>query len=270
MARTVETHDDNPRVPARLRRIGSTDRTAILSVSAARLVSSACAALAFLVPPHSQAKDLTIAMIDQGQVIEQVTRAVLTEAYAKLDIPVRFKEVPAARALAESSSGITDGELHRIAGLSSRFPKLVQVKVPVNWIDAIVVTRTVRFTPQGWDSLRPYRIGYHYGIQAFERGTRGMKVDPAPTNALVLRKLQQGRTDIALMADVEARELLAKLGDSGLQILAPPIARIALYHYVHKKHAHLVPRLEAVLQAMAADGTIEAIRERTLAKAGLK
>lgn len=236
----------------------------------ARFVRSACAVLAFLVPLHSQAKDMTIAMIDQGQVTEQVTRAVLTEAYAKLDMPVRFKEMPAARALSESSSGITDGELHRIAGLSARFPTLVQINAPVNWIDAVVVTRTVRFTPQGWESLRPYRIGYHYGIQAFERATRGMKIDPAPTNELVLRKLQKGRTDIALMASSEARELLARLGDSSLQILAPPIARIELYHYVHKKHAHLAPQLETVLRAMSADGTIEAIRERTLAKAGLK
>ncbi len=238
----------------------------IPSFPAARLVLSAGALLAALVPLRGHGQELTIGMIDQGQVMEQVTRAVLVEAYGKLDLPVRFKAVPAARALAEASLGVTDGELHRIAGLSARFPKLVQVNVPVNWFDTIVVTRGTRFTPDGWKSLRPYRIGYHFGIQAFERGTRGMKVDPAPTNELVLRKLQNGRTDIALMTDVEARELIAKMNDDTLQILSPPIARIELYHYVHKKHALLVPRLEAVLRAMAADGSIEAIRARTLAR----
>lgn len=225
-----------------------------------------CALLAALAPLPARAQEMTIAMIDQGQFMEQVTRAVLTEAYAKIDVPVRFKEVPAARALAESSSGVTDGELHRIAGLSARFPKLIQVNVPVNWFDTVVVTRKVRFTPNGWKSLRPYRIGYHYGIQAFERGTHGMKVDPAPTNELVLRKLQRGRTDIALMTDVEARELIARLGDAQLQVLSPPIARIALYHYVHKKHAQMVPRLEAALRTMDADGSIEAIRTRLLTR----
>ncbi len=225
-----------------------------------------CAMLAALAPLPSRAQEMTIAMIDQGQFMEQVTRAVLTEAYAKIDVPVRFKEVPAARALAESSSGVTDGELHRIANLSVRFPTLVQVNVPVNWFDTVVVTRKVRFTPNGWKSLRPYRIGYHYGIQAFEHATEGMKVDTAPTNELVLRKLQRGRTDIALMTDVEARELIARLGDAQLRVLSPPIARIALYHYVHKKHAQLVPQLEAALRSMEADGSIEAIRARLQAQ----
>jgi polar amino acid transport system substrate-binding protein len=230
----------------------------------------ACACLLAFAPQHSLAEALTITMLDQGQVLELVTRAVLTDAYGRLDMSPRFKEVPAARALAESGSGLVDGELHRIAGLSTKYPKLLQVNVPVNWFDAVVVSRSARFAPSGWDSLRPYTIGYHRGIQAFERGTVGMKVDPAPTNELMLRKLQNGRTDIALMSDVEARELLAKMQAGGLQILAPPIARIQLYHYVNKKHARLVPQLEAVLKRMAADGTIAAIRERTLINAGLK
>lgn len=218
-------------------------------------------------PRHGRAAELTIAMLDQGMVLEQVTRAVLTEAYAKLGVTPVFKEVPATRALAESGAGRVDGELHRMAGLSVRYPQLLQVRVPVNWFDAVVVTRSARFVPKGWDSLRPYKIGYHRGIQAFERGIAGMRIDSAPTNELMLRKLQNGRTDIALMSDVEARDLLAKMNAADLQILEPAIERIALYHYVHSKHAALLPRLEAALKAMEADGAIAAIRARTLARA---
>jgi polar amino acid transport system substrate-binding protein len=220
-------------------------------------------------PRPGQAAELTIAMLDQGQVLEQVTRAVLTEAYAKLGLTPRFKEVPAARALAESASGRTDGELHRMAGLSARYPQLLQVPVPVNWFDAVVVTRTARFVPNGWASLRPYKIGYHRGIQAFERGIAGMRTDAAPTNELMLLKLQNGRTDIALMSDVEARELLSKMDAADLRILEPAIERVQLFHYMHKKNAALLPRLEAVLKTMEADGAIAAIRARTLAKAKL-
>ncbi|MES2319873.1 MAG: transporter substrate-binding domain-containing protein [Pseudomonadota bacterium] len=225
--------------------------------------------VAALLPLSAFAKEITISMLDQGQILDQVTRTVLTQAYGKLDIAARFKERPATRALVESSSGMVDGELHRIAGLSSRFPQLLQVNVPVNWFDAVVISRTAHFTPAGWSSLRPYTMGYHRGIQAFERGTKGMKRDPAPTNELMLLKLQNGRTDIALMSDVEALELLAKMNDASLHILSPALERIQLFHYVHRKNAQLVPRLEAVLRQMAADGTIAAIRERALLKAGL-
>jgi polar amino acid transport system substrate-binding protein len=220
--------------------------------------------------PACRAAELTIAMIDQGQVLEQATRRVLTEAYARLGISVKFKEVPAARALAESASGHADGELHRMAGLSARYRQLLQVGVPVNWFDAIVVTRSASFVPDGWSSLRPYKIGYHRGIQAFERGIAGMRTDSAPTNALVLVKLQKGRTDIAVMSDVEARELLATFKDTRLRILAPPLERIELYHYVHARNADLVPRLEVILRQMQADGSIAAIREHTLASAGVE
>ncbi len=218
----------------------------------------------------ARAQELTIAMLEGEGVLDLVTRAVLTEAYGKLDTPLRFREVPAPRAMAESASGMVDGELHRIAGLSSVYPDLVQVGIAVNWFDAVVVSRAARFVPKGWNSLRPYTIGYHRGIQTFERGTSGMRIDPAPTNELMLLKLHSGRTDIALMSDVEARQLLAKLQVGGLRILAPPIARIQLYHYVHKRNADIVPKLEAVLKRMAADGTIATIRERTLIKAGVK
>jgi polar amino acid transport system substrate-binding protein len=227
-------------------------------------------ALLFLAPAPCRAAELTISMLDQRQVLEQATRTVLTEAYGKLGITLKFNEVPAARALAESASGQADGELHRMGGLSSRYPQLLQVSVPVNWFDAIVVTRSAQFVPRGWDSLRPYTIGYHRGIQAFERRIKGMRTDAAPTNELMLIKLQNGRTDIALMSNVEARELLGKMTDSGLRILEPPIERIQLYHYVHLKNARLVPRLELVLRQMLADGSIAAIRDRALVKAGVR
>ena len=229
-----------------------------------------CATVLLLASASCRAAELTISMLDQGQVLEQATRTVLTQAYGKLGITLKFKEVPAARALAESASGMADGELHRMAGLSARYPQLLQVNVPVNWFDAVVVTRSAQFVPKGWDSLRPYKIGYHRGIQAFERGIKGMQTDSAPTNELMLVKLQRGRTDIALISNVEARELLAKMNDPSLRILQPPIERVQLYHYVHQKNARLVPRLELVLRQMQADGSIAAIRERALVKAGVQ
>jgi polar amino acid transport system substrate-binding protein len=236
---------------------------ALRAAGAALILAFACA------PLPAPAAELTIVMLDQGLLLEQVTRAVLTEAYGKLGVRVRFKEVPPTRALAESASGQVDGELHRMTGLSARYPQLLQVRVPVNWFDAVVITRSARFVPHGWASLKPYKIGYHRGIQAFEQGIAGMRTDPAPTNELMLLKLQNGRTDIALMSDVEARELLGKMDAASLRILAPPIARVQLFHYVHRKNAALVPSLEAVLKRMEADGAIAAIREQKLSRAKL-
>ena len=212
---------------------------------------------------------VTVSVIEHGRVLEQISRDVLSEAYRRIDTPLVFKEVPALRALAESVEGQVDGELHRMDGLARRYPSLVQVKVPINWFEVVVLTRSARFVPQGWDSLRPYSVGVHRGILAIEQGTRGMRIDPAPSNDLVLRKLMAGRTDVAVMPDIEARELLLARQDSGVKILAPALARVPLYHYLHKRNRMLAQRLEGVLKAMEADGTIAAIRSRLLARAGL-
>jgi polar amino acid transport system substrate-binding protein len=214
--------------------------------------------------PAGATQRMTVAVVDRSLQLEAVSRAILTEAYRRIDIDLQFKEVPATRALFEASQGHVDGDLQRIDGLSARFPKLAQVKVPINEFDAVVVTRDKQFTPDGWSSLTPYTIGFHRGIVIFENRTAGMKTDPAPTNELVLKKLQTGRTDIAVMPEGDSRDLLATMPGHSLMILFPAVERVPLYHYVHTRHAALVPRLEAALRAMQADGSAAAIRARVL------
>jgi polar amino acid transport system substrate-binding protein len=226
--------------------------------------------LSLLWPAFAQAAaSVTISAIENGKAFDAIARNVLEEAYRRAGVPLRFKEVPALRALAESVGGQADGEMQRIGGLSRTYPQLVQVKVPINWFDAVVLTRTAKFTPAGWESLRPYKIGYHRGIVVFEQGTTGMKTDTAPNNELLLRKLAGGRTDVILMVDVEAREMLAARKDDTIQILSPPIERVQLYHYLQVRHRLLAQRLEGVLKAMEAEGAIAEIRNSTLARAGL-
>ncbi len=243
-------------------------RHSIRSSFARRHLLPALACLAWLAAPV-QAAPVTIAVIENGQAFETIAREVLDEAYRRAGVALTFKEVPALRALAESAGGQVDGELQRVGGLARSYPHLVQVKVAINWFDVVVLSKNVRFTPAGWESLRPYTIGYHRGILAFQQGTAGMKTDPAPNNNLMMKKLLGGRTDIALMTDVEARQWLVDSKDNTVTILAPPITHIQLYHYLDQRHHLLAQRLENVLKTMEAEGAILAIRNRVLTKAGL-
>lgn len=223
-----------------------------------------CLAFAFGAGSAHAAQKITVAVVDRSLQLEAVSKALLVEAYRRIDVDLQFKEVPALRALYEASEGHVDGDLQRIDGLSARYPKLTQVKVPINTFDAVVITRDKQFTPDGWSSLAPYTIGYHRGIVIFENRTAGMRTDPAPTNELVLKKLQSGRTDIAVMPEGDSRDLLATMQGHSLEILYPAVERVPLYHYVHNRHAALVPKLEAALRAMQADGSLSAIRARIL------
>ena len=44
-------------------------------------------------------------------------------------------------------------------------------------------------------------------------------------------------------------------------MLSPPLASFPVFHYLHKKHAALVPRLTEVLQQMQRDKTLEILQK---------
>jgi polar amino acid transport system substrate-binding protein len=50
---------------------------------------------------------------------------ILRTVYARLNISIEFADVPGKRALALSSAGELDGEVHRIANLAQAYPTLV-------------------------------------------------------------------------------------------------------------------------------------------------
>ncbi|HEY8025037.1 MAG TPA: transporter substrate-binding domain-containing protein [Burkholderiaceae bacterium] len=229
----------------------------------------ATAAFQLSLPADAADRVLTISKVERSGVVDDIARAVLTQAYRRLGITLEFKELPATRALVESSSGVTDGEMQRRPGLSTQYPELLQIDVPINWLDFCVFTRTAQFTPNGWESLRPYKIGFHRGILAIEEGTKGMDTDPADSNEQLLLKLQAGRTDIVVMDEADGVELVRKMKDASIRKLSPPVAHLKLYHYLNKKNASIARQLEQVLRNMERDGTIAAIHSRLAASARL-
>lgn len=229
----------------------------------------AAAAFQLSLPADAAGRVLTISKVERDDVVDDIARTILTQAYKRLDIMLEFKELPATRALVESSSGVTDGEMQRRPGLSAQYPELLQIDVPINWLDFCVFTRTAQFTPNGWESLRPYKIGFHRGILAIEEGTKGMDIDPADSNEQLLLKLQAGRTDIVVMNEADGVELVRKMKDASIRKLSPPVAHLKLYHYLNRKNASIAHQLEQVLRNMERDGTIAAIHSRLAASARL-
>ncbi len=197
-------------------------------------------------------------------VMGTLAEAVLREAYQQLNIELRVRELPAERALNEANRGTTDGDMTRIAGLEARYPNLLRIPVAVNQIEGMVFTSGTDIKVTGWESLRPYRIGVRIGIKFAEDGTRGMNVQPVATNELLFSKLELGRTDIIVASRIEGQVLMKRLNTRKVRPVEPPLTTISLYHYVHRRHQALVPRLTRVLQAMEQSGRIKAIRESAL------
>ena len=56
--------------------------------------------------------------------------------------------------------------------------------------------------------------------------------------------------------------IIGQLGLEGIHALEPPLVRIDLYHYLHQRHADLVPEIADTIRKMEASGRISEIRDQ--------
>jgi polar amino acid transport system substrate-binding protein len=75
----------------------------------------------------------------------------------------------------------------------------------------------------------------------------------------MLGLLKNRRVDVALAEYFDILPTLSRLGLGEVRILSRPMASNPMYHYLNRRHADLVPRIDAVLRDMAAQGRLKAI-----------
>ena len=109
-------------------------------------------------------------------------------------------------------------------------------------------TRTINFTVKGWKSLRPYRIGFRKGFKFAEEKTQGMNVETLVDTEQAFKLLALGRIDLVLEARETGMEILKKLNLKGIHVLDPPLQKVKLYHYLHKKHAAIIQPLTKAMK----------------------
>ena len=187
--------------------------------------------------------------------------AVLREAYSQIDIDVDIRWLEADEGLAASAAGAFDGSLQRIGGITERYPHLIEVPIPINYLQAVALSTDPSITIDGWASLRPYRVGLVRGILFIEEGLSVGERVYAEDYSDLLAQLRAGVTDVAIAPRVNSWE--ARHGPEGLGVVELPgvLQTVALYHYLHDSNEALVPLIQYVLRNMIQDATIWRIRE---------
>lgn len=188
--------------------------------------------------------------------------AIIKEAYNRLGIDIMIELLPGKEALEASNSGKADGEVQRIDGISKTFTNLVQVPIPVNYLQGAAFSNKYNFPIKGWFSLEPYRIGIVRGILFAEQGTQGMDVKVAESYRELVVMLEKNEIDVAVMPRINGRVALKERNSKDIRELEGVLETLFLYHYLHKKNQQLVPRLKKVLKRMLLDGTTRQTRRR--------
>jgi polar amino acid transport system substrate-binding protein len=193
--------------------------------------------------------------------IAEISARVLVDAYERINFEIDFKKLPAERSLVNSNNGLLDGEVNRVMGIDKKYSNLIRIPIPINSFEGVVFTKKHHFTVRGWDCLKPYTIAIRVGAKFAENGTRGMKVSKFSTYEKVFMLVAKDRYDICISSRITGFYQIKKQDLLGLKPLEPPIAEFKLYHYLHKKHKDLVPKISDSLLKMQQEGTILKTRE---------
>lgn len=168
------------------------------------------------------------------------------------------------RALINANEDVDQGVAMRVANLDQKYPNLVVVPEPVIDNDFVAYSQGLDVQMTDWSVLMPYAVTHIHGWVIFERNVpEGTAVTTVREPGQLFELLAKGRADIALY---ERWQGLQRAREQGLDVKVhePPLASVKMYMYVHKNHADLVEQLDQALKAMKADGTYQAIFDRTL------
>lgn len=173
----------------------------------------------------------------------------------------------AERVLLNANSGLSDGDVGRVAGLEKRYPHLISIPVSIYHYEMIVLSKNVNFKVAGQESIMPYNIGLLRGWKILENLSIGAhSVTSLEEAEQVFTMLDKGRIDIALFEKSQAMPILKKMGLKDIKVLKPNLVEGDWYLYLNKKHKNLIPKITTELQKMHKDGTMKRISEKVQQK----
>lgn len=182
---------------------------------------------------------------------------------AELDV------IPAAsRAIKLADDGIIDGLAGRVAGLEKEYPNLIAVP------ERMFVNDFVACAPPGgrlaadWSALAPFSVAYVIGWQVFEHNLPTVReLTTTKDSAQLLALLKAGRVELILH---ERWQILSLARAAGIPLVCadPPLARVPMFIYLHRRHAELAPAIADNLRRMKTDGSYDAIARQVFGGLG--
>jgi len=215
----------------------------------------------------SYAQTITIAQI-QNNPDQILGSMLLKEIYKRANIPLKFIIMPGKRALIESSNGRVDGETHRIYSVAEKYQTLIRVPTPLTYFEPTAFSKKSKPSVSGWSSLSDYGIiGMVRGMQYAKIGLSGVENIRIVTDSIQLMKmLDTGRIDIAVTTKFNGLYHISELNLPSIIALTPAIERHNVYHYLHKKHIKLIPKINAIIKSLKDSGELELLRSKFINK----
>ncbi|OUR78005.1 hypothetical protein A9Q83_08425 [Alphaproteobacteria bacterium 46_93_T64] len=204
--------------------------------------------------------ELTFSQIS-GSPVVQAASEVISHLYKRIGITANFLPMPARRALEMSNGGKTDGEIFRVKSIGKKFKNLVRVPTPLLKVVWYAYAANERLAVGSQEEIKKVnRIGIIRGVVWAENLVKNNKAVVRVDNISDLaEKLIMGAIDVAVATDAELFKQYEKRKLKKSVFRGSPLHTINLYHYLYKKHANLVPIIDAEIKKMIAVNEISKI-----------
>lgn len=177
--------------------------------------------------------------------------------YRRAGLCARYVAMRSKRAEHQLRVGAVDGDWSRVAGFADYMgDDVIALKQPIFALAAYFVwlNDVSAFTGRSED-LAGRRVGFPAGFRWLEWNLpkQGARAVPLPVEAQILNLLDRNRIDIFATSEVHLR----LLGQNNTLASPYSVAKwqdVPLFHLLHVRHKHLVPKLNAILAEMARSG----------------
>lgn len=218
-------------------------RHLLLLAMAAALADRASAA-----PEKTEGDNKTLLFPGYSGALLNRTRRALETAYAAMGYQVVIEEMPPARGMLEADHGVAAGEVVRTPFIEKQSPNLIRVPVLMDTFGISTVSKAASFAAPTLEQAAHMHVGIHKGITNIEFLVEGWPNVERPLQIFALLKmLNAGNVDVIIVGTENLFYAAAQLGLSPDLFSFREVHRDPVYHYLHKRHAALVPAITAEL-----------------------
>lgn len=212
-----------------------------------------------LLPSLAAAEQFIVSTTENPFPVKDEAAAFMTRVYAELGRTLTLVEFPQQRSLMEADAGHVDAELFRAAGMAERYTNLIQVPgvIARSRIYAYV-RRDCGFSPQSWSDLNGLVVGYTTGAKIVERKLKGARLVNVKGPQQLFEMVKNGRLDAAIYTATE------KAIPIEVVAVDPPLLTVPVYHYLHRKNAHLLEPLQESIRRLAEQEEAEHLQTASL------
>ena len=196
------------------------------------------------------ASEYKVAYFDVGEA--RFAKWFVTQAYRRLGVDATFEVLPAQRSLLLADTGGYDAELIRVPVIEAMYPNLIRVPTPIMETSFLVIgSADAQLPVESWADMADKQFAYPLGIKVIHAQAEKIGSGyPVSSIGNMWGMLEAGRVDYLVLParEVEADEVQS----AGFRIQTAPLEVIQLFHYLNKKHAALVPELDAQFKELLA------------------